>query len=118
MEPELQVSPMLVYLLIYQEYERQRRRPWCWRWCLKWRAQGPGRHLQTDGCTLGMGLLSDRVASAVHVAVMMMVVQAAVAVAEMLPVLAVVQVTVGVDGDTRPSLVSLGWLILGEDAAD
>ncbi|KAJ1166903.1 hypothetical protein NDU88_007299 [Pleurodeles waltl] len=74
----------------------------CWRCCLKWRVQGPERHLQTDGCTLGMGLTSDRVASAVHV-VVLMVVQVAVAAAEMLPVLAVVQVTVAVDGDTIPS---------------
>ncbi|KAJ1124579.1 hypothetical protein NDU88_003029 [Pleurodeles waltl] len=27
MEPELQVLPMLVYLLIYQEYQRRQRRP-------------------------------------------------------------------------------------------
>ncbi|KAJ1140202.1 hypothetical protein NDU88_006560 [Pleurodeles waltl] len=56
----------------------------------------------SDGCTLGMGLTSDRVASAVHVAVLM-VVQVAVSAAEMLPVLAMVQVTVVVDGDTIPS---------------
>ncbi|KAJ1185367.1 hypothetical protein NDU88_002160 [Pleurodeles waltl] len=56
----------------------------------------------SDGCTLGMGLTSDRVASAVQVAVLM-VVQMAVSVVEMLQVLAVVQVTVVVDGDTIPS---------------
>ncbi|KAJ1119401.1 hypothetical protein NDU88_007587 [Pleurodeles waltl] len=59
----------------------------------------------SDGCTLGMGLMSGRVASAVHVAVLM-VVQVAVSATEMLPVLAVVQVTVVVDGDTIPSLTA------------
>ncbi|KAJ1108831.1 hypothetical protein NDU88_006201 [Pleurodeles waltl] len=71
----------------------------------------------SDGCTMGMGLMSDRVASAVHVAVLM-VVHVAVSAVEMLPVLAVVQVTVVVDGDTIAVSGSLGWLILGEDAAD
>ncbi|KAJ1134593.1 hypothetical protein NDU88_001044 [Pleurodeles waltl] len=90
-DPELQVLPMLVYLLIKEDGgddHRSRTAP-----------------ADSDGCTLGMGLRSDRVALAVHVAVLM-VVQVAVSVAEMLPVLAVVQVTVVVDGDTIPSLAA------------
>ncbi|KAJ1214426.1 hypothetical protein NDU88_002045 [Pleurodeles waltl] len=63
--------------------------------------------VQDVTCSLGqlptvMLLTSDRVVKAGHVAVQM-VVQVAVAAAEMLLVLAVVQVSVVVEGDTIPS---------------
>ncbi|KAJ1217193.1 hypothetical protein NDU88_004788 [Pleurodeles waltl] len=60
----------------------------------------------SDGCPLVMLLMSDRVVPAGHVAVQM-VVQVAVAAAEMLPVLAVVQVSVVVEGDTIRSTAAL-----------
>ncbi|KAJ1110395.1 hypothetical protein NDU88_007747 [Pleurodeles waltl] len=59
-----------------------------------------------------MLLMSDRVVPAGHVAVQM-VVQVAVAAAEMLPVLAVVQVSVVVEGDTIPSPAASNGLSLG-----
>ncbi|KAJ1165577.1 hypothetical protein NDU88_005998 [Pleurodeles waltl] len=58
-----------------------------------------------------MLLTSDRVVSAGHVAVQM-VVQVAMTAAEMLPVLALVQVSVVVDGDTIPSLAASDGLSL------
>ncbi|KAJ1138573.1 hypothetical protein NDU88_004954 [Pleurodeles waltl] len=59
----------------------------------------------SDGCPLVMLLTSDRVVPAGHVAVQK-VVQVALAAAEMLPVLSVVQVSVVVEGDTIPSLAA------------
>ncbi|KAJ1155608.1 hypothetical protein NDU88_008337 [Pleurodeles waltl] len=63
-----------------------------------------------------MLLMTDVVAAAGHVAVQMVVqvaVLAAVSAREMLQVLAVVQVLVVVEGDTRPSPAALDGCLLG-----
>ncbi|KAJ1092359.1 hypothetical protein NDU88_005470 [Pleurodeles waltl] len=86
MEPELQVLPMLVYLLLYQEQQRRRRRP----------QMSPAAW---DGCPLVMLAMSSVVALSDHVAGLVTVV-AAVSVVDMLPV---VNVSAPVEGDSRNS---------------
>ncbi|KAJ1107361.1 hypothetical protein NDU88_004752 [Pleurodeles waltl] len=89
MEPEL-----LVYILMHRKVERRRQR----------RRQRTSP-TDSDGCPLVMLLMSERGVSAGHVAVQM-VVHVAVAEVEILPVLAMVQVSVVVEGDTIPSLAA------------
>ncbi|KAJ1192265.1 hypothetical protein NDU88_001577 [Pleurodeles waltl] len=115
MEPELQVLPMLVYLLIRQEHQRRCRADHGCKLMVVLvlvvvlQVVVVGSKLppaSPDGCLLGVLLMTGVVAPARHVVVQMAVqvaVLVAVSAAEMLPVLAVVQVLVVVEGDTRRS---------------
>ncbi|KAJ1204252.1 hypothetical protein NDU88_008033 [Pleurodeles waltl] len=86
MDPELQVLPMLVYLLFYQEQKRRWRRPW----------MSPAASV---GCPLGMFAMSAVVALSEHVLGLVAVVSV-VSMAEMLPM---VNVSAPVEGDSRTS---------------
>ncbi|KAJ1197170.1 hypothetical protein NDU88_001032 [Pleurodeles waltl] len=92
MEPELQVLPILLYLLLYQEQQR------------RWRQQRTSL-AASDSCPLGMIAMSAVVALSEHVAGLV-----AVVVAE---VLAVVHVSAPVEGHSRTSPAALDGCPLG-----